>query len=242
MGWKPCQRSSSQTFPKLALCNSVPVLSGSKRIVILSAYSMIIDLVNQLLEVIFFARQVDFVGIDHQKGGFGVLAEVIIDGPVDLLQVLVLLILLAPPPPFFDPGMQGRGLRLQKNYQVRLGDLDFDQVEQLFIEMQFVAFEIQTRKNPVALEQVIGDHHIVEQIPLGQLLNLLVPVQQKKNLGLEGVGGPVLVKFTHERVALFLFEHQTGAVFFGQFMGQSRFSRPDVLFNGDEPRFVHRVC
>ncbi|MEE8260739.1 MAG: hypothetical protein V3R14_07020, partial [Nitrospinaceae bacterium] len=47
-GLEACVRSSFRTPPKLVLCNSVPVLSGSKRIVILSAYSMIIDLVNQL--------------------------------------------------------------------------------------------------------------------------------------------------------------------------------------------------
>ena len=40
---------------------------------------MIIDLVNQLFEVIFFAREVNFVGVDDQKGGFGVIKEEVIE-------------------------------------------------------------------------------------------------------------------------------------------------------------------
>ena len=75
---------------------------------------MIIDLVNQLFEVIFFASQVDFVGVDDQKGSFGVIKEEIVEGAVDVLQVLVLHILLEPPTPFFHPPMQDRSLSLQE--------------------------------------------------------------------------------------------------------------------------------
>ena len=123
---------------------------------------MIIDLANQLFEVIFFTCQVDFVGIDDQKGGFGVIKEKIIEGAVDVLQVLIFHILLEPAAPFFHPVMQEGSLSLQKNHQIRFGNLDFDQVEQLFVEMQFVALKVQPRENPVPMEQVIGNHHTAE--------------------------------------------------------------------------------
>ena len=229
----------SKLPPQLILCNSVPVLSGSKRIVILTAYSMIIDLVYQLFEVVFFACQVDFIGIDNQKGGFGVIKEEVIEGPVDVLQILILHVLFESPASFFHPAMQNRGLGLQKYDQIRLGDLDFDQVEQLFVEVQFVALQVQSCENPVTVKQVVGNHHIAEQIPLGKLQILVVPVQQKKNLGLEGVGGPVFIKLVHEGVVLVHFKDKTGIVLLGQPVGQSGFPGPDGSFDGNESRFVH---
>lgn len=44
----------------------VPVLSGSKRIIIFSANSMMIDLINQLFQVAFFFHKINLVGIDDQ--------------------------------------------------------------------------------------------------------------------------------------------------------------------------------
>lgn len=57
---------SVQRYQVLDFDSSVPVLSESKRTIILSSYFMTIDFTNQLIQVNCFFRKIDFVGIDDQ--------------------------------------------------------------------------------------------------------------------------------------------------------------------------------
>ncbi len=138
---------------------------------------MTIDFIYQLLQIDFFSHNVDLVGIDHQERGFHIIEEKIVERLIDLFKVSVFHDLLVIPSPFFDPGIQNIGVGLQKYDQIRFGDVDFYEVIDLLVQMEFMALQIEVGEQVVPLKQVIGDDHGTEQIPLQQLPALVVAVQ-----------------------------------------------------------------
>ena len=108
---------------KIGSTPSVPVLSGSKRIVIFSPYFMGIDLFYQLFQVIFFLDEIYLIGINDQEGSFGIIKKEIIEGLIHFVQIFGIDEWFIVPVPFFNPVQQNARVCLQENDEIRLGNL-----------------------------------------------------------------------------------------------------------------------
>jgi len=69
-----------------------------------------------------------------------------------------------------------------------------------------VVAQIQIGKNAVLGKEIIADGDLIEQVVLGELLLLGVPVHKEEYLGLEPEPGGILVEIREERILLGAFE------------------------------------
>jgi hypothetical protein len=198
---------------------------------------MTVDFMNQLFQVTFFFHEVDFVRVDDEQGGLGIVKEKIIEGPIDLFEILGIHEPLISPAAFFYALQEDVRAGLEEDDQVRFRHPRHDQMVNLLIQGQFVAAEIDLGEYSVAVEQVVDEDDRVEQIPLGEAEVLVVPVQQKKKLGLESAALPVLVKGGDEGVFFVFFQNHAGVKMATEELGQRGFPGADATFDGDESGF-----
>ena len=134
---------------------------------------------------------------------------------------------------------------LEVDHQVRARNRRNEELVDHLVEGDFVVLEIEIREDLVLCDHVVGDHPLVEQVPLGKFPLLTVAGEEKKKLRLEGVFSPVIVKPVEKRVVGDLLLDEADAELLGQLVlgryGMGEIPRLDAFYQVVLDLFVFRV-
>ena len=189
------------------------------------------NLSDQFVQIIRMFHEVDIRGIDNQQRTLVVMEEVVVVGLIQAVDVFTVHVLFIVPTTLSNIRHETIGGRLQIDNQVRDRRSWLHDSEHGFIQAQFVAFEVDTSKDPVLVERVVGHNKIVEEVPSAQTLLLPETTGQETELCLEGPTRPVLVKALQEGVFFELFEDESGFCLLGQHLGQCGLARSDYALD-----------
>ena len=179
---------------------------------------------------------IELRGFDHQQRRRGVVEEEVLVRLVQLAQVLGV--------GLRHVAARDRSARLRRRSQQHVGRrLQIDdeigrrhvarqQVEQPLVDEQLVVVEIQIREDLVAVEDVVADRRLLEQVGLPQAGQLAMAVEQVEQLRLQRRAGPLGVEVGEERI-LGVFEDRRAVDSAGQPLGQPRLADADRAFDGE---------
>ena len=129
---------------------------------------------------------------------------------------------------------QHRNRCLQVDDQVGARALDIQTAVNLVVEAQFVGVQGGFREHAVLFDQEVGHQHGADQVVVGKPRNLSGAMQQKIQLGRQGVAAPLTVKAVQERVFGGGFEQQRAPEGVSQASRERGLADPDGPFDGNE--------
>src|SRR5690606_30101496 len=122
-------------------------------------------------------------GVDDQQGGAVIVVEKAGVGVVEGAQVRRIDILLHRRAAVLDAFQQNLQRRLQVDHQVGYRGVDGELGVDILVKPQLIRVEGRLGKQRVFFHQKVGDAHRAENVPLAQRLQLLDPLEKKKQLG-----------------------------------------------------------
>src|SRR3989338_1650691 len=191
---------------------------------------------NVLLEqgiLIVMVDKIELGRVDHQQGAVVIVEKILVVGVGQRLEIVgsdrFFIIIAAG----FNPFREGVGIGLQVNHDVGFGKTGIEQAIDFVVELLFVGGQIDAGKNPVLGEGVVADNRLTEHIVLHQLLLLLIAIEQKKELGLEGIAFAVFVKIGQKGILIDRFKNGLAPQIFRKALDQRGFAGADGAVDGD---------
>ena len=123
--------------------------------------------------------------------------------------------------------------RLQVDDQVGHRRVDREPLVDLLVQRELLVVEREPREQPVFLEHVVGDAHLLEQVGLAQVLQLPRPLEQEIQLRLERDRVRVAVEALEKRVLGILLEHQLAAEAAAEAAHEAGLADADRAFDHD---------
>src|SRR5688572_5946212 len=136
--------------------------------------------------------------------------------------------------PLAQPPAKDIGRCLQKDDEIRRGHVRREQLVQTLIDEQLVVVEIQIRMNLVAVEQVVADRQLAEQIGLPERRLLPMTRQREEELRLKSCAAAPGMKIGNEGIIGFV-EDDVRVEAGAKAVGEERFANARRSFDRDVP-------
>ena len=136
--------------------------------------------------------------------------------------------------PLAQPAAQHVGRGLQVDDEIRRRQVRAQQLVEPLIDEQLVVVEVQVGVDLVALEEVVADRQLAEEIALAQRRLLPVARQREEELRLEPGARPAGVEVGEKRI-VGLVEHDRRIEPRAEPVGQRRLAHAQRTFDGDVP-------
>ena len=186
---------------------------------------------HEVLKVFRDVNKIYFRGIDNQQGTISVMEKIIIKGLVYFFKVFETDGPFIFPVSLFDPIHKDVGIRLQKKDEIRGRHPLPQDLEELFVEPEFIVIQVDLSEYPVFIKKIIRNDDPVEQVHLTHCLGLLVTPEEEKDLGLKTVFLRILIKIEQERILLHILHEGLSVHFFGEHLRQTGLPHPKGAFN-----------
>jgi hypothetical protein len=188
---------------------------------------------HQIVQIRLVLHEIDVGRVDDEKRCLLVMVEEVIICLIQVLDILVRDLRLVVPVALADPLHEHSCGGLQVDDQIRPWHvLAQDGVETL-VEHQFRVVQVQIGEDLVLREDVVAQGDLVEQVRLGELPLLPVPVQEEEELGLERGSRLLLVEIAEEGI-LDVFHDLDGVEPGREQIHEARLADADRPFHGYE--------
>ena len=132
-----------------------------------------------------------------------------------------------------DALVERLGPRLQVDHQVRHRRLRPQAVEDLLVERELVVVQREPREQRVLVQKEVADQRLREQVALGEVAQLVDPLEQEEELRRQRVAPAVPVEALEEGVLRGLLQHRRAAEALGDATGQRGLAGADRPLDDD---------
>src|SRR4051812_19844882 len=192
------------------------------------------QLLHEIVNRVVSPRRVELRGLDHEQRRGVVVKEEVVVGLVQLTHVLVVEggRVAGGARALLEPAAEHVGRRLEVDHEIRRRDVVREQLVEPLIDEQLVVIEVEIRVNLVALEQVIADGGVREEVALPEQRLLAVAGERVEELCLERRAGTAAMEVGEERIVGFV-EDDGGVQPRAQAIRERRFADACGPFNGE---------